>query len=200
LFVPKVEIIHRKISPNLTITLDMKYKSLIILSYFWLHIENQKYRNLAIFTFFSSVLEIENLQNSFPDFLIFIVFSFPFWRNIANKKKNKAIHLLTSYRTCRRCLFQKKASVSEDRTRRPHKTRSSSFYGFFWAFCFVFPRVQRAPSSIDPSICKTSDSCLSANPCQLGLLRVYYCQVHQETEEWEHGEQRSGRPGGQKRV
>jgi hypothetical protein len=24
--------------------------------------------------------------------------------------------------------------------------------------------------------------------------------VHQETEEWEHGEQRSGRPGRQKRV
>ncbi len=41
---------------------------------------------------------------------------------------------MTGYWTCRRCLFQKKASVSEDRTRRPQKTRSSSFYGFFLPF------------------------------------------------------------------
>jgi hypothetical protein len=63
----------------------------------------------------------------------------------------------------------------EDRRRRVHRLST-----VFFAFCFVFPREQRAPSSIDPSVCKISDSCLSANPCQRGFHR----QVHQETEEW----------------
>jgi hypothetical protein len=155
---------------------------------------------MAIFTFFSSVLAIENLQNRFPNFLIFSFWFLVFLFGERSPIKKTAIHLVTGYRTCRRCLFQKKASVSEDRTRRPQKTRSSSFYCFFLPFAsFSLECSERHHRSIHRSAKFPIRVCpqILANEV---FFKFIHRQVHQETEEWEHGEQRSGRPGRQKRV
>ncbi len=89
--------------------------------------------------------KISKISFQISKFLVFL------FGEISPIKKKKAIHLVTGYRTCRRCLFQKKASVSEDRTRRPQKTRSLSFYCFFGLLLRFFPS-RAASAIIDRSI------------------------------------------------
>ncbi len=83
--VAKVVIIHKK--SNLVIN-HMKYKSLFILLYFWLLIENQKWNSnqwllmLLLFQFWR--LKLETLINQF--IFKFLIFDFISWWNLTSQK------------------------------------------------------------------------------------------------------------------
>jgi len=61
--------------------LVMKYKYLIILLWFWLHVTNQILKYSEFYYFDSSLLIIENLQNHFTS--KFWLFNLTFWQNFA---------------------------------------------------------------------------------------------------------------------
>jgi hypothetical protein len=85
--VTKVAIILVKIYPKSGYKKpDIKYKSLIILLYFWQHAKS-KYRKLAIFNY--SFLTFGNWKppKSFHFLKFFLGFKFVFWQNFANKNK-----------------------------------------------------------------------------------------------------------------
>jgi len=44
---------------------EIKYKSLIILLYFWLHDEDEVYESIDFYFSFNKLLATENLQNHF---------------------------------------------------------------------------------------------------------------------------------------
>jgi hypothetical protein len=59
----------------------MKYKYLIIILCFWLHLTNQILKYSEFYYFDSSLLTIENLQNHFT--FKFWLFNLTFWQNFA---------------------------------------------------------------------------------------------------------------------
>jgi hypothetical protein len=127
-----------------------------------------------------------------------LVFSFPFWRKIANKKNG-----YTSSDGLPDLPAVSLPEESECQRRQNKKTAEDAFIVFLLFFLpfasFSLECSERHHRSIHRSAKFPIRVCpqILANEV---FFKFIHRQVHQETEEWEHGEQRSGRPGRQKRV